>query len=605
MKDNYNNRKHVMTTIFIIVGVILALRLFYLQVIDTKYKISAQNNVLRHVTQYPLRGLIYDRNGKLLVYNEASYDLMVVPRQVRELDTLEFCTLLGISEEEFEQKMQRARNFSHFRPSIFERQLSKETYATFQEKLFRFPGFYVQPRTLRKYPNPIAALTLGYIGEVSQSTIDNDPYYRIGDYIGVSGLENTYEKELRGQKGLKIKLVDVHNREQGSYKDGIFDTVPVHGNDLFTTIDMELQAYGELLMSNKKGAIVAIEPSTGEILALVSTPSFDPNILVGSKRSGNFSRLFNDPDKPLFNRALMAQYPPGSAFKMVNALIALNEGVVKPETRIGCARGYHFRGLTVRCHQHPNPTDVVSSIQFSCNAYYCQVFRSILDNNNYKNVEAGFNAWRNYLKSFGLGIRLGTDLPAVGAGNVPTSAYYDKYHGRNRWRSITVISLAIGQGELGITPLQLANMATIIANRGYYYTPHIVKAVGTPDNHNDKFTTKHHTKIDQKHFEPVVEGMFQVMEAGTGRWSRHDSITICGKTGTVQNPHGENHSTFIAFAPKDEPKIAISVFVENSGYGSVWAAPIASLMIEKYLTGKVKRKELEQRMIDGNLMSAQ
>lgn len=603
MKDVYSNRKYVMQTIIIVVGVILLLRLFHLQVIDTKYKRSAASNVLRYVTDYPLRGLIYDRHGDLLVYNEASYDLMVIPRQVAVFDTLEFCKLLDIDMEAFHTKLNRARQHSMHRPSVFERQISKETYATFQEKLFRYPGFYVQPRTLRAYPYPIAALTLGYIGEVSQSIIDADPYYRSGDYYGVSGIERSYEEVLRGEKGLQIKLVDVFNRVMGSYKNGLYDTLPVHGKNLYTTLDARLQEYGELLMTNKKGGIVAIEPATGEILALISTPAYDPNLLVGRARSGNYSKLFLDPNKPLFNRALMAQYPPGSTFKMLNALIALNEGVVTPRERISCAMGYQAGGLRVRCHEHPAPTDVVGSIQYSCNAYYCQVFRAIIDNKRYGSVREAFNVWRAYLESFGLGLRLDTDMPSVGRGNVPTAEYYDSYHGKNRWRSLSVISLAIGQGELGITPLQMANMTAIIANRGYYITPHIVKAIGAPDNLQEKFTKRHYSKIEAKHFEPIVEGMFQVMEAGTGRGSRIDNLSVCGKTGTVQNPHGKNHSTFVAFAPKENPQIAICVFVENSGYGSTWAAPIASLMIEKYIKGKVNREYLEERIIDGNLMT--
>jgi len=603
MHNNYSDRKYVMNTMFIVVGIIFLMRLFFIQVIDGKYKLSADNNVLRYVTEYPLRGLIYDRHGELLVYNEASYDLMVIPRQVTAFDTVEFCRMLSIDIESFESKFERARKYSRFKPSVFEKQISKETYASFQEKLFRFPGFYVQARTLRQYPRPIAAQVLGYIGEVNQSMIDEDPYYRSGDYIGISGIERSYEEVLRGKKGLKIKLVDVHNRIKGSYKDGLYDSLPVPGKNLFTTLDAELQAYGELLMSNKKGGIVAIEPATGEILALISTPAYDPNLLVGRVRSRNYGMLFQDPDKPLFNRALMAQYPPGSTFKMINALIALNEGVVSANSRIGCASGYHFGGLTVRCHPHPAPTDVVSSIQYSCNAYYCSVFRSIIDNKKYKNVRTGFNVWRSYLESFGLGIRLDTDLPSVGRGNVPTAEYYDRYHGVNRWRSISIISLAIGQGELGITPLQMANITAAIANKGYYITPHIVRAIDKPENIQQKYTYKNYTKVAPQHFIPTIEGMFQVVEAGTARGARIDSVVVCGKTGTVQNPHGKNHSTFVAFAPKDEPKIAICVFVENSGYGSTWAAPIASLMMEKYLKREVKRKELEDRMIKGNLMS--
>ncbi|MDD3876860.1 MAG: penicillin-binding protein 2 [Bacteroidales bacterium] len=605
MQNTFNERRFVIKIMFLVVGAIFILRLFFIQIIETKYKFSADNNVLRYTTEYPLRGLIYDRNGELLVINEASYDLMIIPRQVKAFDTLEFCTLLDIEREAFDKKFDAAKRYSTYKASVFEKQISKETYAVFQEKMFHFPGFYVQPRTLRKYPRPIAAQCLGYISEVTQAMIDEDSYYKSGDYIGVSGIEKSYEDILRGKKGLKIKLVDVHNREKGSYKDGIFDTVPVPGKNLYTTIDAELQAYGELLMTNKKGGIVAIEPETGEILALISAPNYDPNLLVGRVRSRNFSALYLDENIPLFNRALMGQYPPGSTFKMINALIGLNEGVITPQSRIGCSLGYHVGGLTVRCHPHPSPCDVVSSIQYSCNAFYCSVFRSIIDNKKkYRTVRAGFNMWRSYLESFGLGLRLETDLPNVGRGNIPTDAYYDRLHGRNRWNSVSIISLSIGQGELGITPLQMANVTSIMANRGYYIVPHIVKAVGHPSNQLKKFTVRNNTKIDSRHFTYVIEGMHQVVEAGTARNAKIDSIAVCGKTGTVQNPHGKNHSTFLAFAPMNSPKIAITVFVENAGYGSTYAAPIASLMIEKYLKREVQRKELETQIINTNLMQS-
>lgn len=603
-KNTYNERKFVVQLIFISIGFLFVLRLFYIQIIEDKYKASAESNAFRYVTDYPLRGLIYDRNGELLVFNEASYDLMVTPRQVKEMDTLEFCALIGIDKEAFEKKMKQAKIYSTYKASIFEKQLSKETYAALQEKLHKYPGFYVQPRTLRKYPKPIAAHVLGYIGEVTQQMIEKDPYYKSGDYIGISGIEKSYEEYLRGRKGIKIKMVDVFNREKGSYEKGKFDSSSVPGKNLYTAIDAALQEYGEKLMAGKRGSIVAIEPATGEILTLVSAPSYDPNLLVGRIRSTNYSKLLNDKkNKPLFNRALVAQYSPGSTFKLLNALIGLQEGVVKTSTRYPCSAGYHIGALTVRCHPHPSPLEVEQAIQYSCNAFFCAEFRSIIDNRKYQSVRQGFLAWRSYLLNFGLGQRLESDLPSVGTGNIPTAEYYDKLHGKNRWNSVSIISLSIGQGELAITPFQLANIAATIANRGYFVTPHIIKANDTLNVIDRKFTQKHFTKIDQVHFEKVVHAMFDVVEAGTARIAKIDSVEVCGKTGTVQNPHGPNHSTFIAFAPKENPQIAISVFVENSGYGATWAAPIASLMIEKYLKREVKRKDLEERMITSKLIA--
>ena len=604
MKNTYNDRQFIIYLIFLSIGITFVLRLFYIQIIEDRYKVSADNNVLRYITDYPLRGLIYDRNGELLVYNEASYDLMIVPRQVKKIDTLEFCNLIGIDVKLFATKFKLAKSYSNFKPSIFEKQISKETYASLQEKLHNFPGFYVQPRTLRKYPRSIAGHVLGYIGEVTQDMIDNDNYYKSGDYIGISGIEKSYEKILRGKKGLKVKLVDVFNREKGSYEKGKYDTVSVPGQHLYSSLDAKLQEYGEKLMANKRGSIVAIEPSTGEILTLVSSPNYDPNLLVGRERSKNYVKLLLDKkNKPLFNRALVAQYSPGSTFKMINALIGLQEGVIKTTTRYPCSLGYHLGGLNIRCHPHPSTLDVIESIQSSCNSFYCYAFRTIIDNKKYKSPRDGFIAWRDYLKSFGIGEKLESDLPNVGRGNVPTPEYYDKLHKTKRWNSFSIISLAIGQGELAITPFQMANIASTIANRGYFFSPHIVRAIGTEKNHLNKFKMKHQTKVEKKNFDLIVEAMYRVVESGTARSSKIDSIEMCGKTGTVQNTQGANHSSFIAFAPRNNPKIAISVFVENSGYGATYAAPIASLMIELYLKGKVKRTELEDNMINCKLIS--
>jgi len=600
--DVHSNRKNIFIAALIIVGAIYLLRLFQIQVLDSSYKLSADSNVLRYVTDYPARGLIYDRNGELLVYNEAHYDLMVVPGQVQNIDTTEFCNLLGIEKELFESRLQRAREFSRFRPSVFESQISKNTFAVFQEKMFRFPGFFVQPRTLRNYTYPMAAHTFGYVGEVSPREIENNPYYRMGDYIGVSGIELSYEEELRGKKGVRVRMVDVHNREIGPFQEGRYDTIAIPGKDLYTTIDAKLQLYGEQLMRNKRGSIVAIEPSSGEILALVSSPGYDPNLLVGRVRGQNYRQLQADELKPLFNRALMAQYPPGSSFKIVNTLVALQEGVVNYQSRYGCSGVYVSGGIRVRCRSHPGPVNVLSSIQYSCNTYSCIVFRNTLDQSKFSNIQEGFNNWRRHVSSFGFGRVFGSDLAYELSGLVATSDYYDRIYGPRGWRSLTIISLGIGQGEIGTTPLQMANLAASVANRGYFFTPHIVRAVGLPDSLQARFLEKNFTTVDKAHFEEMAHAMKLVVEAGTGRFSNIQTIPIAGKTGTVQNPHGENHSVFIAFAPVDDPKIAISVIVENAGYGSTWAAPIASLMIEKYITGQIGRDWFEKRILDASFL---
>lgn len=597
----HTERMYVVMGIVLLIAVIFLGRLFYIQVIDESYRLSAENNVLRYQIEYPARGLIYDRNGELLVYNEAAYDLMVIPRQAKEVDTTTICKILGIERDQFTRKMVKAKAYSWRKPSVFEKQISAETYAMLQEKLYRLKGFFVQKRTLRKYPKPIAAHLLGYVGEASQQKLQQDPYYKRGDYVGISGLEKAYEEELRGQKGVEVIMVDVFNRNKGSYKDGKYDTTAVAGKTLTSSIDAKLQAYGEKLMQNKTGGIVAIEPSTGEILALVSAPTFDPNLLVGRVRSENYSNLQKDTLIPLFNRALMSeQNPPGSTFKLINALIGQQLGVVTPNTTYSCPRGYVSGNFRMGCHDHRSPLNLRESVQHSCNAYYGNVFRNIIDHTG-KPWE-GFEIWRNHVMSFGLGKKFNTDLPIEYDGNVPSKAFYDKYYGENRWKSLTIISMAIGQGELGTTPLQLANMTAAIANRGYYYPPHLVKAIdGEPIS--NRFTEKHQTTIDKQYFEPVIDGMAMVFEqGGTGFRSRHDSITMCGKTGTAQNPHGEDHSIFVCFAPKDDPKIALAVFVENAGGGSKYGAPIASLMVEKYLMDSISRPHLEQPILDADLI---
>lgn len=589
--------------IFIVTGILFIIRLFWMQIIDRGYYLSAYNNVNRHVTQYPARGLIYDRNGKLLVYNEATYDLMVIPRQMKNIDTVELCHLIGIDMQTFRERIKKIRDYSLYRPSVFEKQISKEAYGFLEEKLYKFQGFYVQPRTLRKYSKPIAAHTMGYVGEVNPELCEKNPYYKSGDDIGISGIEKSYEEDLRGVKGARIIMVDVFNREKGSFEGGKYDTMAVMGKNLYASLDMDLQEYGELLMTNKKGSIVAIEPSTGEILALVSSPAYDPNLLVGRVRGFNFNILAEDGMKPLFNRALQAQYPPGSTFKLVHALIGLQEGVLHLDTRYSCAMGFSSGSIHVGCHQHPGPLDLIQSIAQSCNAYYCNVFRSVIDNRAFPNQAEGYRVWRNYATSFGFGSRFDSDIPNVVGGFIPKNEYFDKYYGKNRWRFLTIVSLSIGQGEILLTPLQLANLSATIANRGYYYTPHIIRAKGSPQGIQQGFLKKHTVPISRQHFETVVEGMYQVVEAGTARYYKMDSIAICGKTGTAQNPHGKDHSIFIAFAPKDKPAIAISVVVENAGFGATWAAPIAFLMIEKYILHHIKRKDVEERMINGNLIN--
>lgn len=601
----YSGRKNIIGGIILVISLILLARLFVLQIADPSYKAFARSNYLRHVTDYPARGLIYDRNGELLVYNEAHYDLMVIPGQVTNIDTLAFCELLGIELSTFESRLLQARRFSRFRASVFERQISKTTFAAFQEKLFRFPGFFVQPRTLRKYTYPIATHTFGYVGEAGPNVIQNDPYYRPGDYIGISGLERAYETELRGSKGLRIWMVDVLNRDIGPFQEGRYDTLAVAGKDLYATLDAELQIYGEQLMQNKLGSIVAIEPSTGEILALISSPSFDPGLLVGRQRTRNYRMLQNDTLKPLFNRALMAQYPPGSVFKLVNTLIALQEKVVDASTTYNCSGIYHTSGISIRCRQHPSPVNAFSGIQHSCNTYSSIIFQNTINHSRFENIQESFSSWRDHVLSFGIGKRFDSDLSHELSGMVARSDYYDRLYGPRGWRSQTILSLGIGQGELGVTPIQLANMTAAIANNGYYITPHLVRAIGDPENLHELYTTVNEINIDKQHFKTISNAMKLVIEDGTGRFSRIPGIQMAGKTGTVQNPHGENHSVFVAFAPFDDPQIAISVIVENAGYGSVWAAPIASLMIEKYLTREVNRRWFEQRVLDANFLTVE
>lgn len=604
--DQFILRKYIIGALVISVSFLYLGRLFHLQVIDKSYRVSAEDNTKRIITEYPARGLIYDRNGELLVYNQAAYDIKVIPERVQLTDTAEFCELLKITEDQFIRNYSVARNYSRYKASTFLSQVSAQTYASFLEKEHKFPGFFAQPRTLRKYAHETAAHALGYVQEVDDKLLKGNRYYKMHDYIGASGIEKYYEEYLRGKKGRKVYLVDVHNKIIGSFENGKYDQEAVVGENLQISIDTELQQYGETLMDGFKGSIIAIEPQTGEILSFVSSPTFNPSNLVGRERGMHFAKLRSDTLDPLYNRGVLAyQYPPGSTFKVINALIGLHEDVVQPYTRYKCAMGYRSGRVHVGCHYHKSPLNFVQGIQNSCNAYFCNVFRNILEDKDYPDIHAAFNNWRDHVVSFGLGQELGIDLPVEEAGLVATTDYYDHYYGKNGWRALTVLSMAIGQGELGVTPLQLANMASVMANRGYYIPPHFIKEIEGDLAIPEEFKTPVYSTIDSAHFPLVIEGMDLAVNGGEGstaRIAQLKDIVVCGKTGTAQNPHGEDHSIFIAFAPKDDPQIAISVYVENGGFGSTWAAPIASLMIEQYLTGEIKRKWVENRILNANLM---
>jgi len=601
------NRKYIVGGIFSLLILVYMGRLFFLQVIDQSYKLSASNNVLRYVVKYPSRGLIYDRNGTLLVYNEAAYDLMVMPNQVGEFDTLQLCNILNLTNEQVNLRLKKAKSYSRYKPSVFQKQISAKTYGTLQEKMHLFKGFFTQTRTLRRYPERAAAHVLGYVGEVNDKIIDNNSYYASGDYIGISGVEKSYEDVLRGKKGVEIFMVDVHNRIKGQYKKGKYDTVAVHGDNIILTIDNKLQKYGESLMQNKIGSIVALDPSTGEILAIISSPAYNPELLVGRARTVNYKMLQNDTLKPLFDRSLMGRYPPGSTFKTVNALIGLQEKIIKPWTSFKCLPGYAVGNYYMGCHHHPDTKGVVGSIQHSCNAYYAHLYRNLLDDKKYGGIENSFEVWRNYVLSFGFGKKLGVDLPHEVNGYVPTLNFYNRIYGEGRLKSLYIVSNSIGQGEMLMTPVQMANMAAVICNNGYYFTPHVIKSL--PEKFKEKkmpYLVQRFANIDSVYYKYIKEGMYKAVnsdEGGTARIARLKDIDICGKTGTAENVHGKDHSVFIAFAPKENPKIAISVYVVNGGFGATWAAPIASLVIEKYLTDSISRTWLENRILNGNLIN--
>lgn len=603
------NRKNKILIGLCTTALILLTTLFSIQIVDDKYKLDAENNSLVYNTIYPTRGIIHDRNGEILVGNKVSYDLMVTPREVKEFDTLAFCNILGVTPEFVKEKMNEYRMYRSkigWRTVVMIKQMPQETYLKFDEVAYKFPGFRGQERSIRDYPYNAGGNLLGYVSEVDGKYIERHAGYVSGDYAGKTGIESAREEELKGEKGYNIMVRDVRNRIMDGYSNGEFDKEAIPGKDITTTIDAELQHYGQMLMNNKVGSLIAIEPATGEILAMVSSPGIDVEQLADIGKY--YGDIVSDPYKPMFNRTVQASYPPGSVFKLVNGLIGLQEGVVTPNTHYSCKMGYHFGKHKLGCHAHKSPIDLEESIMMSCNAYYCYIFRDLLENGKNGNVEESLDKWNEYVKSFGFGKKLGSDFPSELGGYIPDSKLYNKFHGKGRWKATTVISLSIGQGEIGCTPLHMANLCAILANRGWYYTPHIIK-----DSENvkidDKYRQKNYTMVDTVHFHKVIGGMYRAVNSGFGSGGTASiaavpGLEICGKTGTAQNPHGDDHSVFICFAPKDNPKIAVAAYVENGGFGATWAAPIASLLTEKYLTGEIReeRKYLENRVLEGNLL---
>ncbi|MES2487182.1 MAG: penicillin-binding protein 2 [Bacteroidota bacterium] len=601
-------RKTLLPILIVAATLLIVARLFYLQILDDSYIKKSDNNAIKIKYQYPERGYIYDRTGKLLVANQPSYDIMVTPKEVdKNIDVEDLCRLLNVDRAYYDKRMEKANIYSPRLPSIFLPQLSKKEFAAFQEKIRRFKGFDIVKRSLRDYQVSIASNVFGYIQQVNDAIIQKHPYYKSGDLIGKQGVEEIYEEILRGIKGVKYVQKDRFNREIGSFKNGIYDTIAVQGKDITLSLDLELQKYGEALMFEKRGGIVAIEPSTGEILALVTAPTYDPALLVGRDRSKNYQMLENDSiGIPLFDRGLLAEYPPGSPFKIMTGLVGLQEEVIDENTVFMCHHGFSYgRGAFMKCHGS-GPHTLNNGIYNSCNAYFGNVFKLTID--KYPKPEQGVNAWSSHMQSFGLGNFLGYDLPPGRKGLIPTAKFYKRFYPNGGWRSSTIISNSIGQGEVKMTPIQLANMMATVANKGYYYTPHMIKKIegGTIDK---KFTEKHYTTVDKQYFPPVIQGLFDVYNFGTAKHLRVDGIDICGKTGTAENfakingvrTQLDDHSIFVAFAPKDNPKIAIAVFIENGYWGARWAGPIASLMIEKYLKGTISRKDLEVRMLNNGL----
>lgn len=595
-------RRYVIAGVAIFIVTVYIIRLFTLQIMSDGYKKNADSNAFLKKVEFPARGVISDRNGKLLVYNQNAYDIMVVMNEEKgRLDTTEFCNSLGITKEFFIKRMEEIKDrnknpgYSRFTQQLFMSQLSEKEFSVFQEKIYRFPGFYVQRRSVRQYTMPYAAHVLGDVAEVSAADIEEDSYYQPGDYIGKMGVEKSYEKQLRGEKGVQIMLRDAHGRIQGSYMNGKFDRRPVPGKDLTLSLDIKLQALGERLLEGKIGSIVAIEPSTGEVLCMVSSPTYDPRTVTGRKRGKMHAMLSRNPWKPLLNRSIMGMYPPGSTFKTTQGLTFLTEGIIGPGTSFPCHHGFYCRGLHVGCHGHASPISLVPAIGTSCNGYFCWGLYYMLGNRKkYKNVQEGMNTWRDYMVSMGFGYKLGIDLSGEKRGLIPNAQYYDKAY-RGSWNALTVISIAIGQGEVLLTPLQIANLGATIANRGYFYTPHVVKKV-KGEQLEAKFREKHYTKASRRAYEYIVAGMRRAVTGGTCRAADRADYEVCGKTGTAQN-HGQDHSIFMGFAPMNNPKIAIAVYVENSGFGADYGVPIGALMMEQYIKGKLS-PESEKRATD-------
>ena len=599
------NRKNKLLTGLVAIAVILLGKLFYIQIINDKYKKDASNNSMVYNYIYPPRGVIYDRNGEILVGNEVCYDISVTPRDVQPFDTVALASALDTTVDFIRERMAYYRKYRTrigWQTLSFIKHITPENYIKFAEEAYRFPGFKAEVRSVRQYPFNAGGNLLGYISEVDQDYIDAHPEYRSGDYVGKTGLEAAMEEKLRGVKGYHIYLRDSRNRVQSPYMEGAEDKEAEPGRDVVSTIDAHLQQYGQQLMEGKVGSVVAIEPSTGEILAMVSSPGIDVDVLSDIGR--HYGEIARNPRKPMFNRTVMASYPPGSVFKLINGLIGLQEGTLVPSNSYPCSHGFPYGGNhRLGCHGHASPLNLLSAIATSCNGYFCYVFRNILDNKKYKSVADAFDVWREYVLSFGFGRKLGSDFPSELGGNIPTSAFYDKVYGQGRWRFQTIISLSIGQGEIGATPLQIANLAATMANRGYYYIPHIVKDSEGVEI-DPIYKERQYTLVDTTHFHTAVEGMYMAVNGGgsaggTAFSARIPGLDVCGKTGTAQNPHGKDNSVFICFAPKDNPKIAVAAYVENAGFGATWALPVASLMLEKYLTGEISpsRQYLEDRLM--------
>jgi penicillin-binding protein 2 len=605
-ENNYNHMKDqrpVVILIFIfLVSIVLLIRLFMIQVVDDSFMKRAESNAIQRIVDHPYRGLVYDRNGKLLVFNNPIFDVMIVPKEFKVGDTTRFCELFKISKEQLIESYTAARKYSSVKPSTFIKQFSTKDFARIQDFLVDYPGLFIMTRSVRSYPNSTGGHALGYIGEISSGQLERDTlkYYSQGDYVGLSGMERYYENELRGRKGVKYKMVNVRGIDKGPFKDGEYDTASVAGKNITSTIDMDLQMYGEMLLAGKTGSVVAIEPATGEILAMISAPFYDPNSLTGADFSKNYRKLNGDPSKPLFNRPVMAMYPPGSIFKIVQSLIGLQKGILTPNSTFACNRSL------VACHNHPSPSNLFGAIRNSCNPYYHQAFRQIINrevsSNTFTDTKIGLDEWRESVLKFGLGTPLGIDMFGERGGDIPSSKLYDRVYGVGRWKYSTIYSLSIGQGELQVTPIQMANLVSVFANKGYYYTPHFIKEIdGDPTLIPAKYQIKHEVGIDAHHFDLIQDAMAEAIY-GTAARAVIKDIAIAGKTGTAQNPHGADHSVFFAFAPKDNPKIAIAVYVENAGWGGRAAASTASLMIEKYLRGEITRPALQDYVLAGNFI---